>query len=82
MLQITDTAMISTCMEGILYGELIYKSYTSTKTDDGLLKGFAVLMYILTFWILYNNDSKRYPKYILLSITTALFILTTAVSIT
>jgi hypothetical protein len=82
MLQITDTAMISTSMEGILYGELIDMSCTSTESDAGSLQGFAVLMYILTFWILYNNDSKRYPKYILVSMTAALFILTTAVSIT
>ncbi|KAI0750584.1 hypothetical protein BC629DRAFT_1598842 [Irpex lacteus] len=49
---------------------------------EAILYGFSVLMYILTFCILYHNRHKRSPKYVLIGVTAFLLILTTAEMVT
>lgn len=81
VLQLTKAGLISTSIQGILYGKVSNWSIWCIMTTEMLnSEGFCLFMYIITFWTFRRKVNSRYPKHILWWVTVVLLSLTTAVS--
>ena len=79
MFTLSEAAILSTVVEGILYGAWLAASCPACGTHN-VYTGFSVLMFIFTMWIMLQNRRRRNLNKGMLGAACALLVLSTAVS--